>query len=303
MFAYQSMECQKVHNMKVTSEFIKFDDEDQDNKDEAVGAFPFGVRNGQPDNLLFMCYYEYYVPDRNDEFSHNIDGNEQPDSATVTSLDDSDVVGSLALMNEFLNSTSFQQEEGGEENCKTERTAAIIKTIVVKSNERSVPKILGLISAGVLLGMAVFMVVKRTISSRGKQRNGKYFLIEQKEREFPRKQNKDKKLSIKKGFFTGNTSRSNLATITEEVREVATEATECDNYDNDDDDTLSDDYPHRMDNFPNPSGFVFDDDELVEDQLLPDSALKTGLEMLFLKQQRHYWSQKLAHKQRQEPIR
>ncbi len=33
-------------------------------------------------------------------------------------------------------------------------------------------------------------------------------------------------------------------------------------------------------------------DELVEDQLLPDSELKSGLELLFLKQQRHYWNQR-----------
>ena len=41
-----------------------------------------------------------------------------------------------------------------------------------------------------------------------------------------------------------------------------------------------------------------DDDELVEDQLLPDSELKTGLELLFLKQQRHYWNQRRRHERR-----
>ena len=33
-------------------------------------------------------------------------------------------------------------------------------------------------------------------------------------------------------------------------------------------------------------------DDLVEDQLLPDSELKSGLELMFLKQQRHYWNQR-----------
>ena len=37
------------------------------------------------------------------------------------------------------------------------------------------------------------------------------------------------------------------------------------------------------------------DEELVEDQLLPDSELKSGLELLFLKQQRHYWNHKRRH--------
>jgi uncharacterized protein YuzB (UPF0349 family) len=33
------------------------------------------------------------------------------------------------------------------------------------------------------------------------------------------------------------------------------------------------------------------EDELVEDQYLPsDSELKSGLELMFLKQQRHYWT-------------
>ena len=35
------------------------------------------------------------------------------------------------------------------------------------------------------------------------------------------------------------------------------------------------------------------DEELVEDQYLPsDSELKSGLELMFLKQQRHYWNRK-----------
>ena len=35
------------------------------------------------------------------------------------------------------------------------------------------------------------------------------------------------------------------------------------------------------------------EDELVEDQYLPsDSELKSGLELMFLKQQRHYWKRK-----------
>ena len=40
-------------------------------------------------------------------------------------------------------------------------------------------------------------------------------------------------------------------------------------------------------------------DELVEDQLLPDSELKSGLELLFLKQQRHYWNQRNNRKEKQ----
>ena len=40
-------------------------------------------------------------------------------------------------------------------------------------------------------------------------------------------------------------------------------------------------------------GGDYEEEELVEDQYLPsDSELKSGLELMFLKQQRHYWTRK-----------
>merc|ERR1712034_185686 len=88
--------------------------------------------------------------------------------------------------NEFLNSTSFAAEEP-EEKSKTERTSAIIKTIVVKNNDRSLPKIIGLISAGIMIGMVTFMFARRIVVSRSKTpkkknvRDGKPMFTEKKE--------------------------------------------------------------------------------------------------------------------------
>lgn len=52
------MQCQKVRGMRVTSEFIKFDDDDQGNTDGTGGAYPYGP-NEDPFNLkIYYCYYE-----------------------------------------------------------------------------------------------------------------------------------------------------------------------------------------------------------------------------------------------------
>jgi len=48
--------------MKVTSEFIKFDDEDRGNADYEEGAYPYGIHQFQKDHMLFLCYYEPNKP-------------------------------------------------------------------------------------------------------------------------------------------------------------------------------------------------------------------------------------------------
>lgn len=69
----------------------------------------------------------------------------------------------------------------------------------------------------------------------------------------------------------------------------------CDTDEDDDEDTASY-YTDKDDSWSD----LEVDDELVEDQLLPDSELKSGLELLFLKQQRHYWNQTRRHNQSRE---
>ena len=58
LLTYDSAQCQKVAGTKVTSEFIKFDDDDQGNTDAADGAHPYGPSE-DPFNLkIYYCYYE-----------------------------------------------------------------------------------------------------------------------------------------------------------------------------------------------------------------------------------------------------
>ena len=58
LLSYGSAQCQKVAGTKVSSEFIKFDDDDQANTDAALGAHPYGPSE-DPFNLkVYYCYYE-----------------------------------------------------------------------------------------------------------------------------------------------------------------------------------------------------------------------------------------------------
>ncbi|EDO33752.1 predicted protein [Nematostella vectensis] len=58
LLTYGSAQCQKVSGTKVTSEFIKFDDDDEGNTDYADGAHPYGPSE-DPFNLkIYYCYYE-----------------------------------------------------------------------------------------------------------------------------------------------------------------------------------------------------------------------------------------------------
>ncbi|KAK3711939.1 hypothetical protein QZH41_009437, partial [Actinostola sp. cb2023] len=58
LLSYGSAQCQKVAGTRVTSEFIKFDDDDQANTDAAYGAHPYGPSE-DPFNLkIYYCYYE-----------------------------------------------------------------------------------------------------------------------------------------------------------------------------------------------------------------------------------------------------
>ena len=58
LLTYDSAQCQKVAGTKVTSEFIKFDDDDQGNTDAAGGSHPYGPSE-DPFNLkIYYCYYE-----------------------------------------------------------------------------------------------------------------------------------------------------------------------------------------------------------------------------------------------------
>lgn len=55
---YDSPTCQKVAGTKVSSEFVKFDDNDNGNKDTATGAHPYGPSEDKFNIKIYYCYYE-----------------------------------------------------------------------------------------------------------------------------------------------------------------------------------------------------------------------------------------------------
>ena len=56
LLAHQSRECQRVEGAVATAEFIRFDNEDKNNKDSWNGTHPF--RSGRTSHNITYCYYE-----------------------------------------------------------------------------------------------------------------------------------------------------------------------------------------------------------------------------------------------------
>ena len=84
--------------------------------------------------------------------------------------------------------------------------------------------------------------------------------------------------------------------VPDQQEDTSSNMMKCDTDEDDDEDTAS----YYTDKDEDLWSDLEVDDELVEDQLLPDSELKSGLELLFLKQQRHYWNQTRRHNQSRE---
>ena len=59
LFPYGSSTCQKVKKMRSSLEFIKFDEEDKGGiETSARGFYPHGVRPQEKDHTFYLCYYE-----------------------------------------------------------------------------------------------------------------------------------------------------------------------------------------------------------------------------------------------------
>lgn len=55
---YDLVQCQKVVGIKVISEFIKFDDDDQGNIDVVGGFYFYGFSEDLFNFKIYYCYYE-----------------------------------------------------------------------------------------------------------------------------------------------------------------------------------------------------------------------------------------------------
>lgn len=57
LIAYGSHRCQRVRYHEVTSEYLQFDDEDQDNSNAHSLISPFGPSEDLFNNRIYYCYY------------------------------------------------------------------------------------------------------------------------------------------------------------------------------------------------------------------------------------------------------
>lgn len=273
LFAYESARCQKVLNMKVTSEFIKFDDEDHGNTDYEYGEYPYGIHRFQKDHMLFLCFYEPSKPVVS-YFS---------DAALATNLEDENIDDndqeSLRQGEKIME--AFMKETGGIEDSDNKKERAgktIIKTIKIPVHAQGNPIaiVLGLVLGSIVIGTAIIFMAKLVMynskplsSITNKNNNGKVETTWT-----------DPNLH-KKG---AKVKQSKVETHHEESDQESEDDSNCS-------------YPVKK---PDTWSDIDEDTELVEDQLLPDSELKSGLELLFLKQQRHYWNQRRQHQKRED---
>ena len=58
LLAYESAECQQVKWAMATVEWILFDNEDNGNKDDEGGAYPYGAGIQQEQHKIHYCYYQ-----------------------------------------------------------------------------------------------------------------------------------------------------------------------------------------------------------------------------------------------------
>lgn len=267
LFAYESARCQKVLNMKVTSEFIKFDDEDHGNTDYEYGEYPYGIHRFQKDHMLFLCFYEPSKP----VVSY------YSEASLTTNLEDDNIDNdqeSLRQGEEIMK--AFMKETGGIEDSenKKERGKTIIKTIKVPVHARGNPIaiVLGLVLGSIVIGTAIIFMAKLVIYNSSSPPNIS-------------KNNNEK---VENTWTDPNLDTPVLKTIPK----IVDHADESE-HDSEDDSNESCELPDTWSDLD-------EDNELVEDQLLPDSELKSGLELLFLKQQRHYWNQRRQHQRRED---
>jgi len=274
LFAYESARCQKVLNMKVTSEFIKFDDEDHGNTDYEYGEYPYGIHRFQKDHMLFLCFYEPSKPVVS-YFS---------EAALTTNLEDENMEDndqeSLRQGEKIME--AFMKETGGIEDSDNKKERAgktIIKTIKIPVHAQGNPIaiVLGLVLGSIVIGTAIIFMAKlvmynsKPLSNIGKSNNEK----------------------VETTWADPNIDRDRKNTKTKSKVVDHNEESERDSEDDSN-------YSYPINKQPDTWSDLDEDTELVEDQLLPDSELKSGLELLFLKQQRHYWNQRRQHQKRED---
>lgn len=253
LFAYDSIVCQKVKGMNVVTEFVKFDDEDRGNIDYEGGECPYGIHRAEKDHMFFLCYY---TPEKQN--STSVSGHRSKDSSSKKiSLKDGSIKHKKKPQEKQVDKLEeLEKLRNSEKMMDAFLASTAPHNKETNKNERT-KTIIKTIRVPERENTTSIVVTTAGIVLGIVVLGAVVGIVVIKHI----RSNRDgiKVDSLDEQVYTASSRRSSFTTSEDEV-----ELTEADF-----------------------------EDELVEDQYLPsDSELKSGLELMFLKQQRHYWTRK-----------
>ncbi|EDO43694.1 predicted protein [Nematostella vectensis] len=255
LYAYESNKCQKVEGMRSASEFLKFDDEDRGNVDYEGGEYPYGVHKQDKDHTLFLCYYTP-IKKTTESGKHLLEALSRTTAhAHFTPPKASKKkVDKLDEMEKLRNSEKMMDAFLASTAPRTHETDKSERTKTIIKTIR--------VSERVRDGTASIVATTMGIVLGAVLIGGVVLMIISRRARTRSESPRHNTLEDNTLTYTNSSRRSSFATNATSDDEV--ELTEGEF-----------------------------EDELVEDQYLPsDSELKSGLELMFLKQQRHYWTRK-----------
>lgn len=257
LFAYESYLCQKVKGMRVETEFVKFDDEDRGNIDYEGGEFPFGIHRADKDHMFFLCYY---TP--------------EGQNSTLMPVSADNKSKSSSSSKNFILKDGLKKHKSKSENKQVDKLEELEK---LRNSEKM---------------MDAFLASTAPHNKETNKNERTKTII--KTIRIPERENTTSIVVTTAGIVLGivvlgavvgivvikhirsNRDGINVDSLDEQIYTASSRRSSF---------TTSEDEVELTE-----ADF---EDELVEDQYLPsDSELKSGLELMFLKQQRHYWTRK-----------
>lgn len=254
LFAYESILCQKIKGMSVVTEFIKFDDEDRGNIDYEGGEYPYGIHRDEKDHMFFLCYY---TPDKQD-------------GTVAPAHKDTDSSMKVLIKSEFNKHKTGSQEKQVDKLEELEK---------LRNSEKMMDEFLA-------------STAPRNKETNKNERTKTII----KTIRVPEHQNTTSIVVTTAGIVLGIVILGAVVgvVVIKHIR-ANRDGIKIDSLD---EPVYTASASSRRTSFTTSEDEVelteadFED-ELVEDQYLPsDSELKSGLELMFLKQQRHYWTRK-----------
>ncbi|XP_068708333.1 uncharacterized protein [Montipora foliosa] len=254
LFAYESILCQKVKGMNVITEFIKFDDEDRGNIDYEGGEYPYGIHRDEKDHMFFLCYYT-------------------PNNKNRTVVP---VPKGKATSTKYVLKAKVKQQKNAKQDKQVDKLEELEK---LRNSEKMMDEFLA----------STAPHNKETNKNERTKTIIKTIRV-------PEHENTTSIVVTTAGIVLGIVILGVVVGVVV-IKHVRTNQ-EGMKIDSLDEQTYTASISSQRGSFTTSEDEVelteadFED-ELVEDQYLPsDSELKSGLELMFLKQQRHYWTRK-----------